>query len=386
MSSMHRETGLPSGVPRRASSRRSPVLLNKRDLPQLIEILLADYDVVAPTYEDAGIALAKIDSAGDIATGYRDRQQPGHYHVERVDDGQYFGYNNGPDSPKKYLHPARLRLFAGELSPDGGFALAAEPGPPRRLAFFGIRPCDSFAVLVLDKTFLKNPNVDQPYRRRRRGSFLAVLNCTAPGNTCFCASMGTGPRVEVGYDLRLTELLEAFIVEAGSNAGRSVIARLPVRPASKGEVEEAERLLANAELRMGRTLNTRNLPQILRTSLEHPHWDFMKTWCIGCTNCTIACPTCFCNDTHDFVDLDLQHVARERVWDSCFSWQFAAMHATNPRSDLKFRYRHWAVHKLGYWVEQYGVFGCVGCGRCLTWCPVGIDITEVAAIVRGGQP
>ena len=386
MSSANQGTGLSPGTPLRPSGTWPPVLLDKRDLPLLIEALRADYDVVAPTYEGAGIVLTKIDSAGDIATGYRDRQQPGHYHIDKVDDGFYFGYNNGPDSPKKFLHPARLRLFAGELHQDGSFSLTEEPGPPHRLAFFGIRPCDSFAVLVLDKTFLQNANVDQPYRRRRQGSFLAVLNCTTPGNTCFCASMGTGPRAEVGYDLRLTELADGFLVEAGSPEGSTIVGQLPGRQASKGELAEAERLLGEAALHMGRSLNTHDLPQILRSSLEHPHWDFMKTWCIGCTNCTIVCPTCFCNDTHDNIDLDLRSVTRERVWDSCFSRQFAAIHGVNSRPELKHRYRHWAVHKLGYWVEQYGVFGCVGCGRCLTWCPVGIDITAVAAAVRGERP
>lgn len=362
------------------------MLLAKQDLGRLIAALQVDYDVIAPRYGDGSVVLAKIASPGEIAVGYRDQQQPGHYRIAKADDGRYFGYNNGPDSPKKFLHPARMRLYSGALQADGGFTVTPEPGIPRPLAFFGLRPCDSFAVLVLDKTFLQNPNVDQPYRRRRSGSFLAVLNCTTPGNTCFCASMGTGPRAGVGYDLRLTELPARFLIEAGSPAGAAILGRLPARPAGDAEVAEADRLIAAAIPQMGRKLNTHNLPQVLREGLEHPHWDFMKTWCIGCTNCTIVCPTCFCNDTHDSVDLNLRHVARERVWDSCFRWQFAEVHGGNARSELKYRYRHWAVHKLGYWVEQYGVFGCVGCGRCLTWCPVGIDITAVATVVRGERP
>ena len=386
MSDARRLVGSPRAASSGTAGHRSAAFLEKRDLARLVKALREEFDVVAPIFTEAGIVLGILDSADEVATGYRDHQQPGHYRLEKVDGGPYFGYNNGADSPKKFLHPARLRLFAGEMRPDGGFALAEEPGPLRRLAFFGIRPCDSFAVQVLDKTFLHGPNVDRPYQRRREGSFLAVLNCTAPGNTCFCASMGTGPRAEAGYDLRLTELAGGFLAEPGSAAGRGLIGRLALRRASREEVAEADRLLGEAVQRMGRTLNTHNLPHILRSSLEHPHWDFMQTWCIGCTNCTIVCPTCFCNDSRDFVELGLRRVARERVWDSCFAWQFAAMHGANPRAELKHRYRHWVVHKLSYWVEQYGVFGCVGCGRCLTWCPVGIDITEVAATVRGGCP
>ncbi len=370
----------------RLARSRQPALLAKEDLPELIAVLMAGHDVIAPGYEDGSIVLTRITSVDAIATGYRDHQEPGHYSIEKVNDSSYFGYNNSMHSPKIFLHPSRLTLFSGQLQPNGDFTLAEEPGIPRRLAFFGIRPCDSFAVHVLDKTFLHDPNVDQPYRRRRDGSFLAVLNCTSPGNTCFCASMGTGPRAETGYDLRMTELTEGFLIEAGSSRGHEIQGQLPVRPAPVTLAKESERTLAEAVHRMGRTLNTHNLPQILRGSLEHPHWDFMKTWCIGCTNCTIVCPTCFCNDTRDYIDLEFQHTSRERIWDSCFSWQFAEMHGVNTRPDLKHRYRHWVTHKLSYWVEQYGVFGCVGCGRCLTWCPVGIDITEVAATVRGERP
>lgn len=362
-----------------------PILLAKQDLPELIAILMAGYDVIAPSYENEAVILTRITSPSEIATGYRDHQEPGHYRIEETDDGRYFGYNNGMNSPKDFLHPGRLTLFSGELQPDGVFTLAEEPGIPRRLAFFGIRPCDSFAVHVLDKTFLHTSNVDQPYRRRREGSFLAVLNCTSPGNTCFCASMRTGPTTESGYDLRLTELDEGFLIEAGSSPGHEVLGQLPARPAPAALVAEADRLLAESALRMGRVLNTHDLPRVLREGLEHPHWDFMKTWCLGCTNCTIVCPTCFCNDTHDHIDLSLRRVSRERVWDSCFTWQFAEMHGGNARPELRHRYRHWVTHKLSYWVEQYGVFGCVGCGRCITWCPVGIDITEVATVVQGGR-
>jgi len=148
-------------------------------------------------------------------------------------------------------------------------------------------------------------------------------------------------------------------------------------------VAEAERAVLAAIPKMGRTLDTHYLPQLLRSELEHPYWDTMKDWCVGCTNCTMVCPTCFCNDFEDHIDLSLTKARRDRIWDSCFSREFTAMGYANPREDLKYRYRHWLNHKLGYWVEQYGVFGCVGCGRCITWCPVGIDITHVAATIRG---
>ena len=362
-------------------------LLPPAALPALLSLLMEEYDVIAPTYSPEGrsIVLERISSPDQVATGYRDYQRPGHYTLQKSGDGRLFGYANGPHSPKSYLHPGRLTLFIGEWTTDG-FSLSPRAEPERPYAFFGIHPCDCFGILVLDRTFLLSGNVDARYRARREGAFLAVINCTEPGDLCFCASMGTGPRVEEGYDLRLTELDAGFLMEPGTDRGASTLARLPARAATSGEMQEADRLIRDAVPRMGRTLNTHNLPQILRSELGHPYWDTMKDWCVGCTNCTMVCPTCFCNDLRDYVDLTLRKVRRERVWDSCFTRQFTEMHGYNPRDELKHRYRHWCVHKLSYWVEQYGVFGCVGCGRCIAWCPVGIDITQVATTVRGEEP
>ncbi len=350
----------------------------------LVSVLQNDYDVVGPVYcPDAhAIVLERLSSPVRLARGYRDHQEPGRYAVREADDGALFGYANGPHSPKMYLHPGRHTLFTGEWR-DDGFSLAVPPGLERPFAFLGIRPCDCFGIQVLDRTFLHAANVDVHYRARRERAFLAVVNCTEPGQVCFCASMGTGPRAESGYDLRLTELSGGILVEPGTAEGSSVLGRLPARAATRDEVAEADRLLRGAVGRMGRSLDTRDLPRILRSSLEHPYWEVMKDWCVGCTNCTIVCPTCFCNDTVDRTDLTLRRVRRERIWDSCFTLQFAEIHGMNPRQELKHRYRHWLVHKLGYWVEQYGVFGCVGCGRCITWCPVGIDIVRVATMIRG---
>ncbi len=372
--------------PRPGSSPSGVALLLKQDLPALTSALLERYEVVAPTYSPEGrcIVLDPISSPDQLAVGYRDHQRPGHYTVRRDDGGTLFGYANGPHSPKNFLHPGRLTLFTGEWN-EAGFSLSVPSGPDRPYAFLGIRPCDSFGIQVLDRTFLQVANADVRYRARREGAFVAVVNCTEPGEVCFCASMGTGPRAESGYDLRLTELADGFLLESGTDRGTATLARLPTRPATRAEAAEANRLIREAIPRMGRTLNTRNLPRILRSGLEHPYWDVMKNWCVGCSNCTNVCPTCFCNDFQDQVDLGMKTVSRERVWDSCFTMRFAEMRGVNTRDELKYRYRHWCVHKLGYWVEQYGVFGCVGCGRCLTWCPVGIDITQVATEIRGGR-
>ncbi len=356
--------------------------LRKDDLPVMIERLTAEYDVVAPVVRDFSIALEKIKSANELARGYRDVQSPGRYVLEKTDEPMIFTYANGQESPKKFIHPSRLLMFKGARK-DGLFDVIEEDEPERKLAFFGIHPCDRQSILVLDRTYITD-HPDPYYLRRRGDAFVAVVNCTRPGATCFCASMGTGPKADRGFDIALTELADAFFIEPGSPKGMAMMSKLPTKPATQAELSQAGFWIEDALLHMGRTLNTTDLPQILLRELDHPHWDIMKDWCVGCTNCTIVCPTCFCYTIADKVDLSLQSFKRERYWDSCFSWQFTEVHGCNFRENLRQRYRHWVCHKLSYWVEQYGVFGCVGCGRCITWCPVGIDIVDVATTVRGG--
>ncbi|MBI4318273.1 MAG: 4Fe-4S dicluster domain-containing protein [Chloroflexi bacterium] len=356
------------------------VRVDKRVLADLVDILAQEHDVVAPVARDGSIALGKITRIDQLAKGYRDVQSPGHYRLEEAADAGVFSYANGMESPKKYLHPSRLTICAGQLH-RGGFEFEEEPPPVRKLAFLGIRPCDCQSILVLDKTFLSQ-HVDEHYRSRREGSFVAVVNCTRPGDLCFCASMGSGPKADRGFDLALTELKDGFLVEPGSDTGWEVLRQLTTRKASQDERLAAASAIADTAAHMGRTLDTSALPQLLRGGLDHPHWDLMKSWCIGCANCTMVCPTCFCYSIADQIDFKQRRLSRERVWDSCFTWQFTEVHGCNFRDTLRSRYRHWACHKLGYWVEQYGVFGCVGCGRCITWCPVGIDITAVATSVR----
>ncbi|TAK33580.1 MAG: sulfite reductase subunit A [Chloroflexota bacterium] len=361
-----------------------PVVLRKQDLGQMVDLLFTEYDVIAPVAEDASIVLKKVTCLQEIATGWRDMQAPGRYQIERDKSDLYFGYANGMTSPKSFLHPGRLTLFEAFRRGDS-FEVSESPPPERPLAFFAIHSCDRQAILVLDRTFLTD-QPDRYYVQRRANAMVVVANCIRPGNTCFCASMETGPRPETGFDIRMTELADEFLLEAGTQRGRDVLDRLPIRDATKSQVDQAERLITAAVENMGRRLNITDLPRILMESLDHPYWDIMADWCIGCTNCTMVCPTCFCNDVRDIPNVRGDHVVRERVWDSCFARQFAEVHGGNFRPNLKERYRHWCCHKLAYWVPQYGVMGCVGCGRCLTWCPVGIDISAVATRVRGEHP
>jgi sulfhydrogenase subunit beta (sulfur reductase) len=196
--------------------------------------------------------------------------------------------------------------------------------------------------------------------------------------------MGTGPEAKDGYDIALTELREGFVVHVGSQRGQMLAAKLPLHPPSQAELELEELKLKQAAEHMGRKLDTENLVQLLQDNVRHPHWEDVSRRCLGCGNCTMVCPTCFCSTVADSDDLATGEVTRTRQWDSCFTHQFSYTTGGSVRNTIRGRYRHWLRHKLCTWWEQFGSFGCVGCGRCITWCPVGIDLTAEVEAVRKG--
>jgi sulfhydrogenase subunit beta (sulfur reductase) len=166
-----------------------------------------------------------------------------------------------------------------------------------------------------------------------------------------------------------------------------VLADVASRPASDAEVADGARRVEAAADRMGRTLETRGLAEALLRSLDHPRWDAAAERCLACGNCTLACPTCFCTTVEDTTDLTGAFAERTRRWDSCFTLDLSYIHGGPVRPSLRSRYRQWATHKLATWAGQFGTAGCVGCGRCITWCPAAIDLTEeVAAIAAAATP
>ena len=358
------------------------VSIPKEDLQGIFDALRGmGYTLVGPTLGEGAIIYDEIEGVDDLPIGWGDEQEAGTYRLRRRDDGAYFGYVVGPHSWKKYLYPPVMTLFSVERR-NGTFKLAAPSEETPRYAFIGVRACELQAIAVQDRVFLGGPYQEPHYKARRQGAFILAVNCTEPGGTCFCASMRTGPRVGPGFDLALTELEEVFLVEVGSEVGRQVLAGLDWRPAGAFELQAARQAMAEAEQRMGRRMETSDLPNLLYQNLEHPRWDEVAQRCLSCTNCTQVCPTCFCSDVVEVSDLTGQKTGRVRVWDSCFSLEFSHVHGGNIRPATRSRYRQWLTHKLASWIDQFGVSGCVGCGRCITWCPVGIDITEEVNAIR----
>ncbi len=348
------------------------------------------YTVVGPTVTDGAIVYDELDSVDDLPRGWTDEQAPGHYRLARRDDDALFGYAVGPHSWKRYLLPPTHTVWSAERTDDGGVRILDDPTPVPRYAFVGVRSCELAAIAVQDRVFIQGPAVDTVYARRRDEVLLIAVNCGDPAGTCFCVSMGTGPRATGGYDLALTEVLDddghRFVVEVGTDAGRVALDAAVHRPATDDDRTAAREVTQRAAQRMGRVMDTTAIKELLYGNLEHPRWDDVASRCLACGNCTLACPTCFCTSVTDVTDLAGDHIERHRAWDSCFTLDFTWTAGAPVRATTVSRYRQWMTHKLATWIDQFGTSGCVGCGRCITWCPVGIDITEEVAAIRADDP
>jgi sulfhydrogenase subunit beta (sulfur reductase) len=343
------------------------------------------FQVIGPTRRDDAIVYDEIEGIADLPAGWTDEQDGGHYRLKRRDDGAMFGYAVGPHSWKRYLHPPMLRLMRAEQTADGlSITSASDPAP--RYAFIAVRSCELHAIAIQDRVFLEGPYIDQHYQARREGAFIVAVNCGQAGGTCFCVSMNTGPKADAGYDIVLTELLDGehrFLAEPGSARGAELLAELDhQRPAGAADRSGADAVVARTAASMGRQMETAGLRDLLMANLEHARWDDVAERCLTCGNCTMVCPTCFCTSVTDSTDLN-GGAERSRRWDSCFTMDFSYIHGGSIRASNRSRYRQWMTHKLATWVDQFGTSGCVGCGRCITWCPVGIDITEEARAIRG---
>ncbi|HET6414047.1 MAG TPA: 4Fe-4S dicluster domain-containing protein [Anaeromyxobacter sp.] len=347
------------------------------------------YQVIGPTVRDGAIVYDRIGSADDLPVGWTDEQGPGRYRLKRRTDGALFGYAAGPTSLKNHLHPSEVRMLAAERCKATFRILDDEPPHPSPRAFLGVRSCELAAIAVLDRVLLGDRYRDPTYGALREGAFVVAVQCTEPASTCFCASMGNGPPSKAGFDLALTELLEPgghrFLVEVGSDRGAEVLAELEPAPATAEEEAAARAAVAAGVERQVRSLERDGLAEFLPQALEHPRWDEVAGRCLACANCTMVCPTCFCTTVDDLTDVAGRRAERWRRWDSCFTLSFSYIHGGSVRASGKARYRQWLTHKLASWHDQFGLSGCVGCGRCITWCPAGIDLTEEVRVLRGTE-
>jgi len=365
------------------------VILDREGLDRLLETLVAEgYRVLGPVARDGAVTYAPVGSTADLPVGLRDRQEGGIYRLESGRPGALFDYVHGPHTWKHHLFPPEQRLWRAER--DGrGFRIESGAGDEPPLALVGVRACELRAMAIQDRVFDNGQFAEPGYLGRRGRAFVVAVNCTRAGGTCFCSSMhADGPHAGGGYDLALTEVMAAgahwFLAESGSESGARVLERLPGRAAAPAERSAAFDAVEQAVAAMGREMPPEAV-DLLRCNVEHPRWDDVAGRCLSCGNCTLVCPTCFCSTVEDVTDLAGDVAERWRRWDSCFNLEFSYIHGGSVRRQVGARYRQWITHKLSTWWEQFGSSGCVGCGRCITWCPVGIDITAEVRAIRDSE-
>jgi ferredoxin len=364
-------------------------IIDLAGLDILIQTLTAaGYETQGPVVRDGAVMPGPVGGVADLPAGFHDEQAPGRYRLRHDDDETLFGWAVGPGSWKAELFPPQQELWRARPSEDDLTWAEPSPAPTAPLAIIGARPCEVAALAILDRVLAGGAVADPRYAGRRDGMFVVTAECGTPSGTCFCTSMDTGPAAKTGYDLALTELLDAeghrFLVRIGSDRGAAIMAAVPVAAATSDDEDRRAQVLAGAEASMGRHLNTDDLAGLLTRNLEHPRWDDVAERCLACGNCTLVCPTCFCSDVRDTTDLT-GDVVRTRKWASCFDLDHSYVHGGPVRSSTRSRYRQWLTHKLSTWWDQFDTSGCVGCGRCISWCPVGIDLTEEAAAIRSSD-
>ncbi len=365
------------------------VVMEPEVLQQLLESLRSQgYQVIGPTLRQGSLVYAPLSSLADLPRGWGDAQEGGVFRLRKLKAPIFFGYGVGQQSWKQFLYPPRRRTWQARRE-ENGFQIQLPDEDAVKFAFIGVHACDLAAIAVQDKVFLEGPFTDPHYRARREQAFILAVNCGHPCGTGFCVSMGSGPQVTQGFDLALTEILQGtrhfLVAAAGSARGQQLIAQVPHQKALPEQRQAAANLTAQAARQMGRTLETADLKSLLYRNYENPRWDQVAARCLNCGNCTLVCPTCFCHTLEDTTDLTGTQAERWRRWDVCHTVDFTYLHGGGIRNTIRSRYRQWLTHKLATWIDQFGVLGCVGCGRCITWCPVAIDITEEIQAIRESE-
>jgi len=337
-----------------------PRTLKKDRLERFLERLLEERDVFAPKRRDDLVMLEKIDSVSDVV----------------------MDYENTKASPKFVLFPQRETLF-GYRAGKGRVEMDVPPGKEKGQVLFGIRPCDARGLLLLEKVF--GGDCSDPYYADKRARTVVVsLGCVDPNPACFCRATGGGPCSSEGSDLFFMDLGDRYLIEVESEKGAALLEAPVFDDADEEALALSAKIRNQAEASMKPLVLKKDLKGQLERLFDDPVWSDMAETCLGCGICTYLCPTCHCFDLCDEgAGLSGERI---RVWDSCqfplFTQQASGF---NPRPTVKERFRQRIMHKFSYLPETQGMPGCVGCGRCVTECPVNLDIREVMISLAEGN-
>ncbi|RLB29245.1 MAG: 4Fe-4S ferredoxin [Deltaproteobacteria bacterium] len=342
----------------------SETVITREEIKEFIKSLQGSYEVFAPVREG----------------GYhRFKQLTG-------DEAADLDFSNTRLSPKSLLFPQSERMFEFTLDEtnEDSHILKETPKEYPPAVVFGIRPCDAKALRLVNVNF-DNPEFTDPWWAKRLDSMTFIgLGCNDPCSTCFCTSVGCGPFHEEGLDILLFDLGERYLAKALTDKGEQLLGQGGFQEDADVDTRKrAGELKKEAEHKISSHVPTDKLKdKDLLNLFDAPFWDEVAFACINCGTCTFLCPTCWCFDIQD--EVSKNQGDRIRNWDSCMFPLFT-LHASghNPRSEKVQRARQRFMHKLKYYVDKYGNgVACVGCGRCVNYCPVNIDIREVFKLMN----
>ena len=238
--------------------------------------------------------------------------------------------------------------------------------PAGKRLIFGGRPCDAASLVILDP-ILMDPVRDSRYARKREETTIVTVACSRADGACFCESMGYGPHDETGSDVIFLPSGDSYLVRALSDKGRALLSELGLEADAGGEPDAPPQLT--------RKVSTEGLKDWLDRNFESEKWRDVSINCISCGTCYYLCPTCHCFDITD--EAGVSKGERYRIWDCCSFSGFTQMAGHQPRVGRHARYRQRIMHKFKYTVDNVDLVACVGDGRCIRHCPVGVDIGEI---------
>lgn len=346
------------------------------------------FSCVGPQVRDDAIVYDEITHVDQLPWGIRDYQSPGEYRLETISEKKAFAFSNGAQAIKPILFKPQETVWKVMRNDEGKLTFQPHNPIEKPVAIIGARACDIAGMTVQDKVFLDPNHTDSRYKSRREKLFIVAVNCIYASNNCFCVSAGAGPKVKNNFDIGMTEIDDGFVVEVGSHRGLDIIHQLQLISCELLQEKIAKENEEKAVKMQTKTIpfnNSRDLRDLLMSNLDHPRWDDVASRCLSCGNCTSVCPTCFCHSEVEKPSLDGSESEHQREWDSCFNEGHSYFGGKVLRDDTKKRYRQWLTHKVGTWFDQFDTSGCIGCGRCVTWCPVGIDLTEELAAIAEKQ-
>lgn len=349
------------------------LFLKRETFPALLDMLAsAGFDCIGPQVRQGAIVFDRLEKVEQLPAGWQDEQQTASYRLHQTGSPYWFDWANGASAIKPYAFTPQESLWKVSRDASGRLSFHSLPPTARKTAIIGVRACDLVALAIQDQHFLYGKFADPYYKARRDNLLLIGVNCTHAAATCFCVSTGDGPEIHDGYDLLLSEIDEGFIVASRTIQGEQIAGQLPLTAASDAQLSLARQRMQVA-CDQQRSLPTR---LSLYDRPNHPHWQEIGARCLACGNCTSVCPTCFCHQEVEQPSLDGNTSTHDRRWDTCFQPGHSYIHGWQVRSNATEYYRQWLSHKLDGWHEQFQRSGCTGCGRCITWCPAGIDLTE----------